>query len=78
VTSLTQSLMVAGISLAIRFLLQLVYTTQGQFGSSSCPLQPGIHGSLKDDVVVFLLLVDGPVIVTSSEGDGNQACFLWL
>jgi hypothetical protein len=30
------------------------------------------------DAVVLLLLVDGPVVVTGGEGDGDQACFFWL
>ena len=31
--------------------------------------------SLDDDAVVFLLLVEGPVVVTGGEWDGDQACF---
>ena len=34
--------------------------------------------SPEDDAVVLLLLVDGPVVVTGGERDGDQACFFWL
>ena len=44
--------------------------TQGQFGSTSCPLCPGIP-----DAVVLLLLGEGPVVVTGGERDGDKVCF---
>ena len=33
--------------------------------------------SLKDDAVVLLVLVEGPVAVIGGEWDGNQACFFF-
>jgi hypothetical protein len=36
---------------------------------------PYTCSSLEDDAVVLLLLVEGPVVVTGIEGDGNQAFF---
>ena len=44
--------------------------TQGQFGSTSCPLCPGIP-----DAVVLLLLGEGPVVVTGGEWDGDKVFF---
>jgi hypothetical protein len=53
-----------------------VYTTQGviNFFFLSSPPQYTCS-SLENDAVVLLLLVEGPVVVTGGEGEGDQASF---